>query len=124
MEGLVVRGLPKRERLSGKNNISGLLKKGRYGNASCLKYCFAGNGNDCSRIMISVPKRSFKRAVRRNLLRRRIRESYRLQKELLPPGYDLMIVYASKEVLPFSDIYAAVDEVLRAVASSSENELR
>ena len=33
-------------------------------------------------VMVSVPKRNFKRAVKRNLLKRRIRESYRLNKEI------------------------------------------
>lgn len=114
----VVHNLPKRERLSGKNNIAALLKKGRYGSVSCLKYCFTTTGEDCPRIMISVPKRSFRRAVRRNLLRRRIRESFRLQKELIPAGFDIMFVYTSREILPFSEIYAAMGESLRAIAVS------
>ena len=67
--------------------------------------------------MISVPKRHFKRAVKRNLLKRRIRESYRLQKDLLPVPVDIAFLYLDREVLPSEDIYAAMTAVLAAVAA-------
>ena len=58
-------------------------------------------GNDHARLLISVPKKTFKRAVKRNLYKRRIRESWRRQKHLLTEGtgIDIMIKYASKELL-------------------------
>ena len=108
--------LSKEERLCGRSAVSALLAKGRYGVAGCLKYCcLKDNGLEVSRIMVSVPKRSFKRAVKRNLLKRRIRESYRLQKELLGPGRDILFIYTPKEVLPFADIYTAMGEALASV---------
>jgi len=36
-----------------------------------------------ARMAVSVPKKHFKRAVKRNLIKRRIRESYRKQKHTL-----------------------------------------
>ena len=108
--------LPKEERLCGVTRIAGLLKSGRYGTAGCIRYCHAPNGLGVNRILVSVPKRSFKRAVRRNQLKRRIRESYRLQKEMLPGGTDLMLIYTPREILPFADIYAAVGQVLETLA--------
>ena len=115
-----VHTLPKKERLSGRTDISRLLDKGRYGIASCLKYCYlTGTGLPYGRILVSVPKRHFKRAVKRNLLKRRIRESYRLQKDLFGPGKDILFIYTPKEVLPFADIYAAVGEAGKALPSDN-----
>ncbi|MBR5107395.1 MAG: ribonuclease P protein component [Bacteroidales bacterium] len=89
--------------------------------AGCLRYKFLKSGEaDASRILVSVPKRFFKRAVKRNLLKRRIRESYRLQKDLLPVPVDIAFLYQDREVLPFSDIFAAMTAVLTAVAAKTE----
>ena len=94
------------------------MKKGRWGFTANLKYCwlYPGSG-ECSRIMVSVPKRNFKRAVKRNLLKRRLRESYRTRKELLaaPEPVDLMFFYNSKEVLDSTVIAAEVEEILRSL---------
>lgn len=39
--------------------------------------------SDCNRVMVTAPKRNHKRAVVRNLLKRRMKEAYRLHKRLL-----------------------------------------
>jgi len=64
---------------------------------------------------VSVPKRLFKRAVDRNLLKRRIREAYRLNKPelyaiLFKKGIklDLMIQYQSREIESFHVIERAL----------------
>lgn len=109
--------LPKRERLSGKTAVSTLMKKGRWGAAGCLKYCVLSPGGDgVTRIMVSVSKRSFKRAVKRNLLKRRIRESYRRQKGLLPAGVDVLFIYTPAAVLPYEAVYADMTAALTAIA--------
>lgn len=113
--------LSKSERLCGKKAIAGLMERGKGGVTGCLRYKFLKSGEaDVSRILVSVPKRFFKRAVKRNLLKRRIRESYRLQKDLLPVPVDIAFLYQDREVLPFSDIYAAMTAVLTAVAAKTE----
>ena len=113
--------LSKSERLCGKKAIAGLMEHGKGGVAGCLRYKFLRAGAaDVSRILVSVPKRHFKRAVKRNLLKRRIRESYRLQKEILPVPVDIAFLYQDRAVLPFSDIYTAMTAVLSAVAAKTE----
>ena len=112
--------LPKEERLSGRTRITALMRSGRYVNASCLRCCFLPRKEEGpGRIVVSVPKRLFKRAVKRNLLKRRIRESYRIQKQMLPCGVDLMFVYTSHEVQPFTEIYVAVENLLSQIAAKT-----
>ena len=111
--------LSKSERLCGKKAIAGLMEHGKGGSAGCLRYRFLP-GAEVTRILVSVPKRYFKRAVKRNLLKRRIRESYRLQKEILPAPVDIAFLYQAREVLPYDEIFAAMTAVLTAVAAKAE----
>ena len=113
--------LSKSERLCGKKAIAGLMEHGKGGSAGCLRYKYLKTGDaEVARILVSVPKRHFKRAVTRHLLKRRIRESSRLQKDLLPVPVDIAFLYQDREVLSFEVIYASVTEVLSAVAAKTE----
>ncbi len=111
--------LPKSERLCGLKAVGELFQTGKSASAGCLrcKYLLREDG-EASRIVVSVPKRSFKRAVKRNLLKRRIRESYRRQKALLGPGVDILFIYTAAEVLPYEVIYADMATLLHTVSAS------
>lgn len=105
--------LPKSERLCGKKAMETLFGEGRGLGCGCIRcrYLFR-EGEEPSRIVVSVPKRLFKRAVKRNLLKRRLREAYRRQKGLLPAGTDILFTYASAEVLPYETIFADMGSLL------------
>ena len=118
MDGLSRNTLTKKERLCGKTSISMLLAKGRHGNVPGLRFCcLAGSGSGTNRIMVSVPKKLFKRAVKRNLLKRRIRESYRKQKHNLTVegGLDVLFMYSTKEILSYEQIYQAVGQIINKI---------
>ena len=115
MEELTRNTLPKKERLCGKTSISMLLARGKHGNVPGMRFlCRKGTGNDVDRIMVSVPKKLFKRAVKRNLLKRRIRECYRKQKHNLTieGGLDLLFMYSTKEIMTYEQIYDAVGQII------------
>lgn len=110
--------LPKEERLCGKTTVSALIAGGRWGSTAHMKYCFlAGREDKLNRIVVSVPKKFFKRAVKRNLLKRRIREGYRTQKELLSVnGVDILFQYNSPEIMDFEVVREEVASVLRRIS--------
>ena len=110
--------LSKEERICSVKAIGNLVASGKYVASGPVRCCFLcrNDGTSVNRIMVSVPKRLFKRAVKRNLLKRRIRESYRLQKHMLTSaGVDLMFVYTSKEVADFHVIFSAIQKMLTTV---------
>ncbi len=122
MEEKTSNTLPKKERLCGKTGISLLLAKGKHGSVPNMRYLFMKNtGLERNRILISVPKKLFKRAVKRNLLKRRIRESYRKQKHNLTVegGLDVLFIYSTKEILSYQEIYDAIGTIIEKINTAS-----
>ena len=116
--------LPKRERLCGKTTIGHLLAKGKHGNVPGLRFLYlTDTGSDTNRIMVSVPKKMFKRAVKRNLLKRRIRESWRKQKHFLltTGGTDILFIYPIKEIQTYEQIYSCVGQIIEKINKTSQN---
>ena len=119
--------LRKTERLCGKKDIATLFSKGKWGATAHLRYCWASRCGDSAasrdtipnRLLVSVSKRYFKRAVKRNLLKRRMREAYRLQKELLDcQGVDFLLSWTSKEVGDWTTVREEVAEALTRIGKA------
>lgn len=113
-------GLCKEERLCGKTTVAALLENGHWGGTPHMKYCWAPRGEDAefSRIMTGVPKKFFKRAVKRNLLKRRMREAYRTQKALAAKPVDVMFVYNSAEVAEYATIRTEMASILCKISKA------
>lgn len=99
----------KEERLSKEKDIQELFKKGSSFYLYPFKVLLLSHPDQkylFHQVIISVSARNFKRAVDRNLIKRRIREAYRLNKAAIPGSRKLMIayIYTAKEILPFDQI--------------------
>ena len=105
----------KSERLCSKKILGELFKKGSASVGTFYLFPFRvlyltqpeSNGS-LPAIVITVPKRLFKRAVDRNLIRRRVREAYRLHKDQFSatasPPSSIAFLYTAKQIISFEEI--------------------
>ena len=120
MDGEKLHSFPKSEKLCGKLRIASLMDGGRWSSTAHLRFCWkqVSESEEHNLLVISVPKRHFKRAVKRNLLKRRIREAYRLNKSLLPPSsVYILFVWSSAELCDFRTIEAEMIQSLQRIAA-------
>lgn len=115
--------LSRNERLRSFGAIRRLFKDGRGGFIYPLRYIVYAEPSDelSASVLFSTPKKFHKRANRRNLLRRRMREAYRLNRELLASEgktgtVELALIYSTKEIHDYKTIENAVKRVLARVA--------
>jgi ribonuclease P protein component len=115
-------GFPKAEHLKSKKLIEQLFKGAQSAKGFPVLAIFAQVEKGIipqNQAGFSVSKKKFKRAVDRNLLKRRMREAYRLNKELLPasPGLlAVMFVYMPNEMYAFEEIEKGMIKALNKIA--------
>jgi ribonuclease P protein component len=122
--------LQRAERLRSLKAIRRLFADGRGGFVYPFRYMFfveatyaeAGDAESGIEVMFSVPKKFHKRANKRNVLKRRTREAYRLNREQLRvkveqsgKQLDLALVYSTKDILSYKTIENAVRRILGQV---------
>ncbi len=111
--------LKKHEILRSKKTIRELFENGSSFFLYPFKVYYLPNPeSQNNQVLFSVSKRNFKKAVERNLLRRRIREAYRLNKKTLVSDQKeslslyIALIYISKLKLPYRDIENKLKEVI------------
>lgn len=110
---------PKIEKLCSLSAIQQVRLEGKRHNAWPLRAVYSIASAPTHQVLLWAPKALFKHAVDRNLLRRRMRESYRLHKDLLPtePIYHIAIYYTDKQIQPSAVIDTAMVKILTHLAN-------
>ena len=108
----------KNEKLKSKKAIEALFSEGQSYVSHPIRIVYKVNPKSDYTIRIgeSVAKKKFKHAVDRNLLKRRIKEAYRLNKSLvqLPEdvSVDILFIYTSSKIKDYSVIDQSMKEIL------------
>ncbi len=103
---------PKSERLHSRKQIEELFEQGTSFTIYPLKVVYLKKpleSTQKNQVLISTPKFFFKKSVDRNKLKRRIKEAYRLHKQVLEnkqAGFYLLIgyIYIGKEISSYQSI--------------------
>ena len=120
--------LPRSERLRSLKAIRRMFGEGRGGFVYPYRYIWIADKKEGEaeergiEVMFSVPKKFHKRANKRNLLKRRTREAYRLNRaqlcEQLQQGsktINMAFIYSTKEIHTYKTVEYAVQRILAQI---------
>jgi len=120
----------KEERLYKRNNIEALFSKGAFFFSFPFKIIWIETKDQHdfpAKLLISVPKKNFKRAVDRNRVKRLIREAYRKNKGQLYGALEsqdktlsFAIIYTRKEILSYQEIEQYIIAMLEKLNKAYE----
>ncbi len=108
----------KNAKLKSKKAIESLFSEGQSYVSHPIRIVFTTEAAEQyeMKVGVSVAKKRFKHAVDRNLLKRRIREAYRLNQHLvdLPEhSVDALFIYTSSKIKDFEVINQSMKEILQ-----------
>ena len=110
----------KKEKLKSKIVIDSLFAEGNSVKKYPLRLVYLpleNSSENVNKVAVSVPKRSFKRAVDRIKLKRLMREAYRKNKYLvtnnLDKKYALMFIYTGRDIWNYTELFRSSEELLK-----------
>lgn len=117
----------KSERLCGVKAVTELFAEGRTINVPSLRvicrFLPASTEFQPVRVLITVPKRHFKRAVDRNLMRRRLKEAWRKNKQPLiilmqqaGRRADIALIWTDTEIKPYPFAEKCITDAIARVS--------
>ncbi len=116
----------KKEKLCSKLAIDALFKSGKSFKQYPIKvmYMPLEESDSAAKLLISVPKKRFKKAVSRNSIKRLIRETYRLNKPDLIDNWQaqgkyfaLAFVYIGNDIPDYNDLNVTMKRILEKLKS-------
>lgn len=120
----------KSEHLCGEKRITRLFTQGDAFICYPLRVVFLiepKSDSETASVLVSAPKKRFKRAVKRNRLKRLMRETYRLNKQLLVEKLDakqlqihIAFNYVSDDELDFTTIDRKMKQALQKLSDKVE----
>lgn len=118
----------KKERLCSRKIITALFESGNAFFTPDFKVIWDIVHQDLparSQVMFTVSKRSFRHAVQRNLIKRRMREAFRKQKSLLyeplsgtDHRFAFIVIYRKSQISTYKNMETAIGEMLERLAES------
>ena len=125
-------GLPKSSRLKSRKQIDTLFAEGNGFLIFPIRVVyqfFPGREENSLQMGVSASKRSFKKAVDRNRIKRLLREAYRLQQEELQQTLNeceksgaVFFLYAGKTVPSFEEVKQSMAKCLKKLSLTASRE--